>query len=192
MRRETLLATRLARALPADDTPIISLDAYYRDLSHLDIEERARADFDAPDALDAALLREHIHALARGGAINRPVYNFTTHTRLRRTERVVPGAFVIIEGLFALYWESIRKCYALAVHVDLPLDLCLARRIHRDTRERGRTEASVRRQFEQTVRPAYERFIAPARNQAHLILDGHAPVEASVSAILHHLKRQVG
>jgi len=171
---------------------ILSLDAYYRDLSALPLEERERRNFDSPSALEIDLLYRQVEALARGETIERPRYDFTTHTRLPIGTRVVPGALVVVEGLFSLYWEHVRCLFHTLVFVGVPDDILLQRRIDRDSRERGRTEASILRQYEATVRPMTREHILPTRAFAHVVVNGSDPLELSVGQIMAHLRPVLG
>jgi len=164
--------TTLARALaarPGAAATILPLDAYYRDfsgVSHHDVE------VDVPDAIDHALLVAHLRALACGETITRPLYDYATHSRQADGETVVPGEVVIVEGLFALYWKDVRDLLSHAVFVDATREVCLARRVARDVRERGRDEASIRHQFAHKVWPNYERYVLPTRDHATLVVSG--------------------
>jgi len=162
----------------------VSLDSYYRDLVHLPLEERARSNFDEPDALDEELLTDHLRRLAGGAEVEVPVYDFTRHIRSADTVRVRVGVFGIVEGLFALYWEPVRRFLGTRVFVAAPDDVCLARRLERDVRERGRTWQSVLDQYEKTVRPMANRYILPQREYADIVIDGTAQIEDSVAACL--------
>ncbi len=168
---------------------MIGLDAYYRDLAHLPLEQRALSNFDTPDSLDDGLLTEHIHRLARGLAAEIPVYDFTQHVRSAAIRRVEPAEFVIVEGLFTLHWAPLRELFDIRVYVTADLDICLARRIDRDVRERGRTHGSVLRQFEATVRPMAEKYVLPTRRFADLELDGTGAIEYSVATVLGAIDR---
>lgn len=178
---KTLLAVALARRTGGTVHP---LDHYYRDLSHLAAQERERCNFDDPAALDWDLIIRHLAALKRGDPVERPRYDFATHTRKTETELVRPGAVVIVEGIFALYREDARELYDVRVYVELEDEACLARRLERDMRERGRTKESVLRQYEETVRPMGERYILPARAYADVVVRGDADVEESAQAVL--------
>ncbi len=183
---KTALARLLCRRLPAPAL-VVPMDAYYRDLGRLEPAARARVNFDHPDALDCDLLLTHLERLVAGEPVARPIYEFATHTRAARTERLEPAAFLIVEGLLALYWEEIRRLLKTAVFVDLADELCLARRLARDTAERGRPADSVRAQYAETVRPMRERYVMPTRRFADLVVSGTEPLEASALRILTHL-----
>lgn len=182
---KTELAKHLARLLPASMLP---LDAYYRDLAFLPLSERAKFNFDVPDALDHDLLRGHLTALLEGREIAFPVYDFTTHTRSAAVERLLPGPYLLLEGLFALYWDDIRPLLATKVFVEAPDPTCLARRQIRDVRERGRTPASVLQQYCDTVRPMAELHVLPTRRFADVVVSGEVPLETSAAAVLAHVR----
>jgi len=185
---KTTLAEELARVLGGIHFP---LDNYYRDLSHLDPEERARINFDDPATIESSLLAEHVAALARGEAIERPLYDFATHTRVRgRTETVQPSPFVIVEGIFALHYAELLPICALRVYVDVPDSLCYERRLKRDVVDRGRTPDSVREQYESTVRPSAVAWIRPSGANADLVIDGTLELDWKVELVVTQLKKQ--
>jgi uridine kinase len=166
----------------------LHLDSYYSDLPHMSIVQRAHQNFDSPDSLDAALLIEHVERLARGESIEKPVYDFTTHSRKAETERVEPRQFIIIEGLFALYWEDIRKLSGTKVYVDLGEEICLERRIERDIKERGRTRESVLEQYATTVLPMAKQYVYPTRAHADIVVTGNDNIHYEVSTVLDHIR----
>jgi uridine kinase len=176
------LAQYLARHLPGT-TAVIPLDSYYRAMAHLPFEERARLNFDHPEALDWELIRTDLRKLARGEAIDEPIYRFDQHARSAETRRVEPADFILIEGLFALYDPAVLDALKLRIFVYAPDEVCLARRIGRDTLERGRSRQSVLDQYAQTVRPMAERYVLPTRRNAHLALSGEQPLDQSWAAV---------
>lgn len=178
---KTELAKRLARSLSAT---ILPMDAYYRDLAFLPLESRCKFNFDIPDSIDHTLLREHLTALAAGKSVQRPVYDFTVHTRSSIRETVTPGPYLIIEGLFALYWDDLRPLLTTKVYVDAPDDVCLARRQARDVLERGRTAESVHKQYVEIVRPMADLYVRPTRRFADVVVSGQAPLEQSTAEVL--------
>ena len=182
---KSTIAHRVADAIGAE---IFSLDSYYHELAHLSYEERCKANFDHPDSLDSQLLSRHLHALARGETIVRPVYDFSRHTRAQETESVTPGEYLIVEGIFALVWDHIRELYGTKVFVEAGHKLCLGRRIKRDIEERGRTEESVLAQYEATVRKMMDLYINPTKQYADMILSGDQPVADNAEMILEHVR----
>ena len=185
---KTELARHLAARLPA---VVLPLDCYYFDLSHRPLAERARSNFDEPSALDHDLFLHHIQALSEGRAIRRPVYDFATHTRTKSVQPMQPGQFIVVEGLFVLYWQDVRSLFRTKVYVDLPDEPCLQRRILRDVRERGRTPESVRRQFAKTVQPMAELYVRPTRVFADVVVAGDRPIQQSVDLVMAQIKKTV-
>ncbi len=183
---KTTLAVELARTLNGLHFP---LDHYYRDLAHLPFTERVGQNFDDPALIESPLLAAHVAALARGEAIERPVYDFAGYTRVPGvTETVYPAPFLIVEGLFTLVYPELLPLYHLRVYVDTPDELCFDRRLRRDVEQRGRTPESVRRQYDQTVRPAAAACIRPSSVNADLLIDGVGPLDWKVERILSELR----
>ncbi len=182
------IAKALALELRTTRPAILSLDSYYRDLAEIELRCRGERNFDVPEALDDELIFQHVAALARGESIAVPIYEFPVHARAPHTIPLAPGGLVIVEGLFTFYWETLRTHLEERIFVDAGDEICLARRLARDVRERGRTEESIRRQWECNVRPMYERHVLPTRAHATLIVDGEEPVAASAAAILAVLR----
>lgn len=145
-------------------------DAYYRDFGHLDFEARCRINFDHPDALETSLLVEHLSALRSGRPVDIPTYDFTTHTRAVRTERVEPTPVVVVDGILVLAEPELRRLMDIRIFVDTDADIRFIRRLVRDMRERGRTLESVVDQYRSTVRPMHLDFVEPSRRHADLII----------------------
>ncbi len=184
--------TELSRHLAAHlGAVVLPLDCYYFDLADRPLEERARFNFDEPGALDHDLFLSHVAALKEGREISRPVYDFATHTRTRSVQPMQPSQFVVVEGLFVLYWADVRSLFGTKVFVNLPDEPCLQRRIVRDVRERGRTPESVRRQFEETVQPMAARYVHPTMAYADLVIAGDNPIEQSVASVMEHVNKKV-
>src|SRR5271157_4516459 len=164
---KSFLAKHLKAALEAD---VLELDRYYRDLSHLPLEQRARTNFDAPESLEHELLIEQVSRLRNRETVQLPVYDFTTHTRSARTEALQPSKVVVIEGLFTLHWPSLRELLGTKVFVDMTDEVCLARRQERDVRERRRTSESVVEQYVTTVAPMAQRYVRPTVVHADVVV----------------------
>jgi uridine kinase len=185
---KTTLASELARELDGIHFP---LDNYYFDLSHLPPADRAKENFDDPALIESSLLAAHVAALARGETIERPLYDFSHHIRVPdRTETMRAGAFVLVEGLFALYYPELLSLYQMRVFLDTPDDVCFDRRMRRDTIERGRSPESVRRQYEATVRPSSIAFVRPSATNADLVIDGTAALDWKVEQVLGAMRHR--
>ena len=190
---KTTLAAELARTLGGVH---FHLDTYYLDLTHLPLAERALQNFDHPSLVEIPLLTAHIAALARGEAIERPLYDFATYTRvlgpdgIGLTETVLPSAFLLVEGIFALHFTELLPYYQLRVYIDTPDELCFERRLRRDTAERGRTPELVRQQYDATVRPSSLAFVRPSAANADLCVDGTGALDWKVEQIMGQMSRR--
>jgi uridine kinase len=183
---KTTLARELATQLEATLFP---LDLYYRDLSQFPLDSRHKRNFDHPDSLESELIVEHVRALAEGKTIQRPVYDFKTHSRVAGAfDAVTPGPVVIVEGILALHYAELVDCYDFSIYVNAPHEVCLARRIHRDMRERGRTEESVREQFHATAQPMAELYVLPSAARASVTVEGTDSLDWSVEQVLKRLE----
>jgi len=185
---KSYLARHLAERLQA---PVLPLDRYYRDLSHISPEERGRVNFDDPAALEDELLVAQVEQLREGRSVEIPLYDFSVHTRSRETQLFRPAQFVIVEGLFTLYWPSLRRLLDTRVYVDMTDDICLQRRQERDVRERGRTPESVVEQFRATVAPMAEQYVRPTQAHAHMVTFGAAPISEEVERLLGHVRQNI-
>jgi uridine kinase len=187
------LARQLVQRLPG--TSIVSLDSYYRGMEEIPLEERKKVNFDHPDALDWELLHRHLRAIVGGRAFEEPVYSFADYARTTQTRRIEPGEYVIVEGLFVLYWPELRAMVDTKVYVQTDPGVCFHRRLTRDVAERGRTPESVCEQYERTVRPSAEWFVYPTVKYADLVVSGEEPFANSTSAVinaLHQAKAAAG
>ena len=183
---KTTLAAELAHTLDGFHFP---LDNYYYDLSHLPPAERALQNFDDPGLIESPLLAAHVRALSRNQTIQRPIYDFATHSRVQdQTETVTPPPVLLVEGLFALYYAELLPMYQLRVYVDTADEVCFERRLKRDIDERGRTPESVRTQYETTVRPACIQYVRPSAAHADLIVDGTEALDWKVEQVLGALR----
>lgn len=183
---KTTLALELARMLDGVHFP---LDHYYRDLNHMLFEERVQQNFDDPAMIDSTLLVRHVAAFAHGETIERPIYDFATHTRIAgQTETIRPKSYLLVEGLFALYYPELQPLYRLQIFVQTPDQICFERRLKRDVEQRGRTAESVRSQYEATVRPANLQFVQPTAAGADLVLDGAEALDWKVEEVLASLR----
>jgi uridine kinase len=185
---KTTLARELAAQLDATQFP---LDLYYRDLSQFPLDERSKLNFDHPDSLESELIVEHVRALAKGQTIQRPVYDFKTHSRVAGVfETVAPTRVVLVEGILALHYAELLPCYGFTIYVNAPHEVCLVRRIYRDMHERGRTEESVRAQFAATARPMAELYVVPSATRASIIVEGTDALDWSVEQVLKRLNEE--
>lgn len=180
--------TTIARLVAAElQASMLAFDTYYCDQSQLSQDDRANLNYDHPGSLDVELFTSHLDGLIQGSAIEAPVYDFTTHSRTETTHRVEAGDVVIIEGILLLAFPEITRRLSLQVFRDCPENVRFARRLRRDMVERGRTELSVYRQFEATVKPMHDEFVEPCRATADIITEFdeelHTAADRVISAI---------
>lgn len=161
----------LKKELGTDSITIIKEDSYYRDQSHLPMEERVKTNYDHPKAFEHELLRDHLEQLSKGNEVKVPVYDYKQHTRcLSQTNLVKPTRILLVEGILLLTDKTLRDRFDINIYMDTALDICLIRRIKRDIEERGRDLESVIGQYKNTVRPMYYQFIEPSRNHADIVV----------------------
>ena len=169
---KTHVTNSIIESLGPDKAVIIQEDSYYMDLSDISYEERTRRNFDHPDAFDYDLLAEHLLQLLNGEAVSHPIYDYKLHTRSKETKTVEPGVLIILEGILILNNVKLRELMDYKVFIDTAMDICFVRRLERDIEERGRTVDSVIRQYRETVRPMYLKFIAPSKQYADILISG--------------------
>ena len=181
--------TTLARELAAQlEATLFPLDLYYRDLSQFPLGSRHTCNFDHPDSLESELIIEHVRSLAEDRTIHRPIYDFKTHSRVRGAfDTITPARVVIVEGILALHYPELLPLYNFSIYVNAPNEICLNRRIYRDMLERGRTEQSVREQFEATAQPMAEQYVIPSARHANITVEGTDSIDWSIELILKHL-----
>jgi uridine kinase len=184
---KTELSRQLALRLPG--TSIVSLDSYYRGMEEIPLAKRKKVNFDHPDALDWELLHEHLQAISQGRAFEEPVYSFADYARTGETKRIEPSEFLIVEGLFVLYWPELRGMLDTKVYVQTDPGVCYERRLRRDVAERGRTPESVREQYERTVRPSAEWFVHPTKKYADLVVSGEDPLADSTAVVINAVRK---
>ena len=163
---------------------LLDHDAYYRDLAHLEPDQRARFNFDHPDALETDLMVAHVDRLLAGEAIEKPTYSFETHSRLAETETVEPRPVVLIDGILVLAEPALRERMDVKLYVDAAPDVRLMRRIERDIHERGRSLQSVLEQYRRTVRPMHLEFVEPSKRYADVIIPRGGRNQVAIDMVL--------
>ena len=167
---KTTVARSLIDLIGPERIAYLEHDNYYRDLSHLSVEERAVVNFDHPDSFETSLMVEHIKALKAGETINKPVYSYKQHARTEEVIPVVSQPLIIVEGILVLENPDLRSIMDVKIFVDTEDDVRLVRRLRRDIAERGRSLEHVLSQYEATVRPMHLTFVLPSRRYADVIV----------------------
>lgn len=182
---KTSVARKLVKNFDDDKTvTIIRQDDYYRDQSHMPFQERLKTNYDHPDAFDNELLIQQIDELASGKSVEKPTYDYVNHTRSTITEIVHPSDVLILEGLFVLEDEEIRKRLDMKIFIDTDADIRFIRRLKRDVRDRGRTIESVCDQYMNTVRVMHEAFVEPSKRKADVIIPEGSHNEVAMDLLL--------
>ena len=167
---KSTIADALYSNFSKDRITMIQQDMYYKDQSHLSMEERVKTNYDHPMAFDNDLLVEHLQKLIKGEAIEKPRYDFTIHNRAKDTTTVEPREIIIVEGILILEDERIRDLLDIKVYVDTDADIRILRRLVRDIDERGRPVESVIDQYLKMVRPMHMEFTEPTKRYADIII----------------------
>lgn len=167
---------------------IIKQDDYYKDQSHMTLEERVKTNYDHPLAFDTEMLVEHLKKLKNKERIEKPTYDYTLHTRSQVTEVIESRDVIIIEGIFVLAEKEIRSLCDILVYVDTDSDIRFIRRLRRDIEERGRSLDSVCNQYLNTVRPMHEQFIEPSKKYAHIIIPEGGSNVVAVDLLITKIK----
>ena len=190
---KSTVAANVTASLSASDIAFIQMDAYYWDLARIPVDDRNRANFDHPGAFDIELFVQHLDMLSAGRPIDRPIYDFRTHTRSPAVERITPGEVVIVDGILLFADDRIRRFLDVKVFVDADADIRLVRRIRRDMASRGRALDSILDQYLTTVQPMHLQFVEPSKRYADIIVPrgGHntVAVEMIVAKIQARLAR---
>ncbi|MDT5294015.1 MAG: uridine kinase [Acidobacteriota bacterium] len=167
---KTTVANRILESVSKDEVVFLQQDSYYRNLDQMPLDFREIANFDHPDAIDNDLLVEHVRALKRGEAVELPLYDFKTHSRMAETLHIDPRPIIIIEGILIFAEQRLLDEMDIRVYVDTPDDIRFIRRLRRDIAERGRTVESVIEQYIATVRPMHTQFVEPSKRCADVII----------------------
>jgi uridine kinase len=189
---KTTLSEKLAVLAGDEHLALIKLDSYYVASHDTPLVDRAKMNYDHPDAFDWQLLNDHLAALSAGATVPVPVYDFTIHDRSNDVRMVRPASIVVVEGILVLWEAQLRDRFDLKVYVDTDDDLRLIRRLRRDVAERGRTIDNIIEQYLDTVRPSHEQFIEPSKRHADVIFPEGGMNEAAVEMLLARVREFAG
>ena len=169
---KTTLCKKITETFSDREVTILHQDSYYRDHSHLPLEERAKINYDHPLAFDTELLVKHVEQLKNFLPVEVPLYDYIHHCRKTETVLVKPTPVILVEGLLVLEDKQLRALMDIKIFVDTDADIRLIRRIRRDVKERGRTLDSVLEQYLATVRPMHLEFVERTKRYADIIVPG--------------------
>jgi uridine kinase len=181
---KTTLVKRILAKLPAESVVQLPLDSYYRDMSHLPLEERLIQNFDHPNAIEWPLYIRHIRELKAGQSVECPIYSFLTCSREKETVLVHPAKLLILEGI--LLYTNFEICQEIDLKMfrDVPGDYRLSRIIQRDIESRGRDTTQVIERYFRVVRQMHEEFIEPSKQKADMLLAGGEVDDKAVDFIV--------
>jgi len=173
-----------------DHVVVIPQDAYYKDNSHLTLDERLELNFDHPDSVDFKLLVKQLKELKSGKSIEQPVYSYLTCLRsTTETVKVSPAPIIIIEGILIFTCPELRNCMDIKVFVDADADDRLGRVIYRDNLERGRSVEKVLERYEKTVKPMHLQFIEPSKRYADIIIPQGGHNQVAIDILLASIEK---
>ena len=189
---KTTVVEKIVANLNSNEVTVIKHDDYYKDLTHLPIDERKKVNFDHPNSLDNDLYFKQLQDLLNGKTINKPTYDFVVHNRSAKTELVKPTKIIVTEGILVLEDERIRDLANIKIFVESDDDIRFIRRLIRDTKERGRSIESVINQYLTTVKPMYYSFVKPTKRYADIIIPNDNTHDVAVNCIVRMIKDMLG
>jgi uridine kinase len=167
---KTTVVENIVAGIGKEKILLIEHDSYYRDLSHLPLEDRKKQNFDHPSSLETELMIRHLSALRGGYKVDIPVYDFVAHTRTEKTIPASPKNIILIDGILIFSEPKLRNLMDIKLFVDTDDDVRLLRRLRRDILERGRNFNGVLNQYENFVRPMHLEFVEPSKRYADIII----------------------
>lgn len=188
---KTTVAKRIMERLGSEKCVILPMDNYYRDMSHIPLEERKKYNYDHPDMIEHTLIVKHVKELLTGKAIELPDYDFTLYTRTGNSTKIQPKPILLIEGIFALYYDELRALADLKIYVDTEGDERFIRRLQRDIFERGRTIESVIDQYLNTVKPMHDAYVEPTKKLADIIMPRGGYNEKAIEVVVEYVQNLV-
>ena len=185
---KSTIAREIYESFNEKNITMIEQDCYYKDQSNLEPEERVKTNYDHPKAFDNDLLIEHIKSLVAGETIEKPIYDFSIHNRVKETITVEPNQIIIVEGILIFENEKLRDLMDIKIFVDTDADVRIVRRIVRDINERGRTLESVINQYLTMVRPMHLQFTEPSKRYADLIIPEGGGNKVAIDLLVAKIK----
>ncbi len=188
---KSFFAEKLKKALSGQSVVILSQDYHYHDKTEIPLEIRQTINYDHPDAIDFKLFRQQLENLKNRIPVDHPVYDFSTHNRTSERIRVNPADVVIVDGILIYAVPALLELFDLKVYVETPMDICLARRLERDVRERGRTVESVLSQYFDSVRPMFIKHVSPSQKYADIVVYGLGEMKSDVERVTNFVNEKL-
>ncbi|MCA0446506.1 MAG: uridine kinase [Bacteroidetes bacterium] len=167
---KSTITKKIAELLGPEKLIVINHDSYYRDISVYGDTPITEINFDHPEALETSLMIDHVRHLKKFQDIQMPVYDFSTHRRLKETRHVEPRDVIIVDGILIFAEKKLRDLCNIKIFVDTDDDERLLRRLKRDISERGRSIDSVFTQYINFVKPMHLEFVEPSKRWADIIV----------------------
>jgi uridine kinase len=191
---KTTVVNKVIDEFHEDQVIVLPQDAYYKDNSHISLDERQKINFDHPDSVEFSLLIDHLNKLKKGIPVSMPIYSYLTCVRSEETIPIKPARVVLVEGILILTDSGLRDMLDIKVFVDADADDRLGRVITRDIVERGRSVLKVLERYHHTVKPSHLQFIEPSKRYADVIIPGggenQVGIEVLISIIRQHLQKE--
>lgn len=189
---KTTLADKVIDSFGDDEVSVLRHDNYYKRHDEMCYDERAKLNYDHPNAFDTELLCEHIKMLKAGKSIEMPVYDYTVHNRSDETVVVNPAPVILLEGILIFAEPSLCELMDIKVFVDTDADVRILRRIIRDVKERERSLDSVIGQYLTTVKPMHEQFVEPSKRQADIIIPEGGENVVALEMLIERVRKHLG
>lgn len=187
---KSTMAKRISEVF-CENVVVLNYDSYYKRHDEMTFEERTALNYDHPDALDTALLIEHIKMLESGIPAETPVYDYTIHNRIDETKTAMPAKIIVIDGILIFENEELRNLMDIKIFVDTEADVRLIRRIRRDMKKRGRSLDSIITQYLETVKPMHDRFVEPSKRYADIIVPEGGKNQVALDMIINMIYKYV-
>lgn len=188
---KTSFINDLANVLPPGSVSIVTQDNYYKPIEDQHRDENGEVNFDLPGSIDRATLANDIDSLLNGRSIFRSEYTFNNQEKEPDLIEVLSTPVIIIEGLFVLHFEEIRKHMDLKVFLDVPIQTKFERRVKRDAEERGYSRETVLYQWENHVMPAFRQYLEPYSKECDLIVSNRVTYDRGLSVLRDHLNSRL-
>lgn len=188
---KTTVSQKIFEQIGPEHLAYLDQDAYYRDLSHLPLEQRKGFNFDHPDSLENELLIAHLEALLQGRAVQVPVYDFAQYVRTEQLRSVEPRPVILVEGILIFGDRKLREMMDIKIFVDAPADLRFIRRLKRDVLERNRSVNQVIEQYLETVRPMHLEFVEPSKQYADVIIPRGGQNTTAIEMVVAQIQRML-
>ncbi|MDE5744088.1 MAG: uridine kinase [Paramuribaculum sp.] len=188
---KTTVVNKIISSLPPGEVAVLPQDSYYRDLSALPMEERAKVNFDEPASIEWELLVTQLNELKEGKNVEMPTYSYLTCTRQAETIRVSPRDVVIVEGILVLTDPILRNMLDVKVFVDADADDRLIRVISRDCVERGRTPQAVIDRYQDVLKPMHSMYIEPSKRFADLIVPQGGANTVAINLLVDYIEARL-